>query len=213
MLTNHSRGRLLVTVLALALVPFGCSSHRAASRSASPAPVSTGPLPAPYRRFMEQNRDRPEAYAGKTVRQIVNYQIGYENGQRSIANYERNIKRNALKMAALMDARVIGGRDGARAISFDVVLRNKTAKAFKHVDVDLVVTDAATRARVGDIELNIDHAVPPHATVRFAMPVRYANFGSATGSMMAASGRPKTYTTRPDAIEFADGTDVGIADD
>ena len=200
-------------MLALALAPFGCSPHQAASQAASPAPVSTAPLPAAYRRFMEQNRDRPEAYAGKTVQQIVNYQIGYENGQRAIANYERDIKRNAAKMAVLMDARVLAGRDGARAIAFDVVLHNKTAKAFKHVDVDLVVTDAATRKRVGDIELNIDHAVPPHAAVRFALPVRYANFGSATGTMMAASGRPKTYITRPDAIEFADGTDVGIADD
>jgi hypothetical protein len=203
----------LLTVLALALAPFGCSSHRAASQAASPAPSPTASLPAEYVRFMQQNRDRPEAYVGKTVRQIVNYQIGYENGQRSIANYERNLKRNALKMAALMEAHVLGARDGARAIAFDVVLHNKTAKAFKHVDVWLVATDATTRKQVGEIELNIDHAVPPHATVRFALPVRYANFGSATGSMMAASGRPKTDTTRPDAIEFADGSDVGIADD
>jgi hypothetical protein len=241
MLMRPPRIWLLPTVLALALVPFGCAPQRA-TVAASPAPavsaastvtadavvpagglvaiasdVAQSALPAnqraAFRRFAATNVDRPEAYVGKTVQQIVDFEIAHENGLASIVNYDRKIAANAKQLGVLVDARVVSGRDGDRIITFDVILHNKTGKAFKHVDLGMVATDVLARAQVGAIELNIDQVVPPHATVQFSFPVRYANFGSATGTMIAAAHRAKTYTVRPDHIVYADGREIGIDDD
>jgi len=212
-------------MLALALVvPLGCSSQRAATTSTSAPKAATVPVVAPtvglssqqrrlFERFMKANRDRPEAYEGKTAMQIVNFEIGYENGLAAVAKYERGLKANAKRIGELIDASVLSARDGERLVTFAVVLRNRTGRAIEHVDLGLTVTDRTTARIVGTIELNVDHALPPRSTARFSFPVRYASFGSAAGTMMAAAGHPRAFTVRPDAVTFADGQHVGIEDD
>ena len=179
--------------------------------------VAASALPASDRgafaRFVAANRKRPEAYDGKTVRQIVNFEISYENGLAAVAAGEARAEANGERLRALLDARVTGSRDADRWISFDVTLRDKSAKAIRHVDLELEIDDATTKRRVGEIELNVDHAVHPHATVAFAVPVRYSSFGSATGTMLAAAHHRKTFDVRPDHIVYADGSDVGIEGD
>jgi hypothetical protein len=229
-------------MLALGLVASGCNAKRgsqaASTASAAPAlpalaadgeivsadavdaalhDVANGPLSRrdrdAFARFMAANRHRPEAYDGKTVRQIVNFEVAYENGIAEDARNQARDKINARVIAGLIDARVLSARDGDRQIIFRIVLRNKTSKTMKHADVGLVVTDAASRKAVGHIELNIDRVLAPHATATFDFPVRYASFGSDTATMIAAGHRPKTFAVEPDHVVYTDGSDAGEAGD
>lgn len=166
-----------------------------------------------FARFVKNNRKRPEAYDGKTVRQIVNFEVAYENGLAAVEATERREEANARHLETMIDARVASGRDLGRAIAFGVSLRNKTDKRVKHVDVELEITDALVHKQLGLIELNIDRDLGPHASATFAFPVRYGVFGIDAAKMMAASHRAKTFAVRPTQVIYADGSAVGIPSD
>jgi len=241
-LSRSARVASALTLSAIALTASGCNARQGA-QAASPQPspsaavdvatsdtvvyaatieavadaVASGDLPAADRsafaHFVANNRNRPEAYDGKTVRQIVNFEIAYENGVASIANSDRREEANARALERVIDARVVSGRDLDRAIVFGISIRNKSSKSIKHVDLELTVRDAAAHKTVGRLVLNIDRLVPPHATATFPFPVRYAVFGGDAGSMIAAARRAKTYDVRPSAILFADGSRAGDESD
>lgn len=161
-------------------------------------------------RFFAANRGRPSSYNGKTVRQIVMFQTIYEHALKTVAATQAAALVNSKKLGALIDARIVSARAGARAITFTIVLRNKTTKTIKHTDLNVSIADAQERKQLGQMELSITHAVPSHATVTVDMPISYRLFDNAEPGMRAAATHKKTYVVRLDRIEFADGTDAGL---
>ncbi len=166
-----------------------------------------------FARFVANNRKRPESYDGKSVRQIINFEVAYENGIDAVEASERREEANARHLETLIDARVTSGRDSGRVIEFGVTLRNKTAKRIKHVDVELEIIDTLTRKQLGLIELNIDRNLGPHASATFPFPVHYSVFAIDAPKLIAAAHRSKTFDVRPSQIIYADGSAVGIPGD
>ena len=151
---------------------------------------------------MRQNRNRPETYDGQTVRRVINFQLAYEAGLKEVAQQQARDAANSKRLAEILDAAVLSGKDAGRFIVFRVRLNNKTVKTLEHADLRLNIFDAATKKALASMELNIDRRVPAHRASTFDMPVHYALFGSSTSAMMMAAKRPKIFIVHPDRVEI-----------
>jgi hypothetical protein len=154
---------------------------------------------------------RPTTIVGKTVRRVINEQKSYELGLRLAAQARAADARHRLQMARIIDVGIRAYRDRERSIELTLLVRNKTSKTIRRLDAGLEVNDAA-HARIGLAEIRVDRTIAPHATDEIVVPVAYLRFGEDAGSMVLATGKPKTILLDAKEIKFADGTDAGYDD-
>ncbi len=180
--------------------------------------VRDGSLPTTQRRaflrFMSENRGRPDAYNGKTVRQIAAFQLVFEKAQTMVGQAKAQDAATDRKLRPLLDAKILSARDHGNSIVFTVTMHNKTGKTIAHANLALTIKDARTRQQVAEFQLHIDRAIPPHAAVTFDMPVSYRLFDNTAAAVKDAASHGALCTVQLARIEYADGSAAGSdADD
>ena len=161
---------------------------------------------------MAQNRERSDAYNGKTVRQIAAFQLVYEKAQGMVSQAKAQAVATDRKLRPLLDAKVVSA-DHGNSIMFSVTMHNKSAKAIAHADLALRIVNARTREQAGEFQLHVDHTVPPHATVTFDMSVSYRLFDNAGVAVKNAASQGAICTVQLVRIEYADGRTAGSDED
>lgn len=159
--------------------------------------------------FLDAHRTTPLSYAGKTVHEIINLQLAYENGVKMAANEKKDEAEHRATLAKLVRVAVTDSKDTDELV-LTLRVTNLTAKTIKHMDLGLQA-DASGR-RIGLCELALDSPVPPRTTQDVPMHVHYSHFGEDTTSMMHAAGKPRTYALDVKEIKYTDGTDAGYDD-
>lgn len=176
-----------------------------------------GSLPTIERRaflsFMSENRARPDAFDGKTVRQIAAFQLVYEKAQAMVGKAKAQDAAIDRKLRPLLDAKIVSARDHGNSIVFAVAMHNKSAKTIEHANLTLIIEDARTRSQVAEFQLHVDRSVQPHAAVTFDMPVNYQLFDNTAAAVKEAASHGAICTVQLSRIEFADGSAAGADED
>jgi len=162
--------------------------------------------------FIDDHQDGTNAYAGKSVREVINLQISYEVGLRMTAQADAEDKRHKAMLAKLIAPTVSLISEDDRKIGLHLAFRNLSAKEIKKLELGLELDDAKTGARIALSEVHVTRNIAGHATVAFDYPMRYYRFGEDAGPLMAAKGKPKTILAQVKEITYADGTDAGFDD-
>lgn len=173
------------------------------------AAVRDGRLPQSdkdaFAAYLFDNAKRPEAFEGKTVREVIEAQRAHEVGVRLERQDRESTRARRAAMARVIVLAVRGIRDTANGVVLDVDVTNRSAKAMTGFDAGLEVHDGRTHRRIGLAELHVERRVAPHSRAGFAYPMRYVRFGEDTAGMRLAQGRPKSATLDPAGVRFADG--------
>lgn len=155
--------------------------------------------------FLFENAKRPEAFEGKSVREVIVAQRAHDVGVR----LEREDRASTLARRAAM-SRVIAlsvtrVTDAQNSLHLNISVANRSSETITGFDAGLEVDDKRSRRRVGLAELHVERRVPPHSRLSFDYPMRYVRFGEDTGSMRLARGRAKTATLDPMGVRFGSG--------
>jgi hypothetical protein len=187
----------------------------AATLSQVKSAVAESTLPADdkaaFAAFAATYEKQPEMLAGKSVRTIINQQRSYEVGVALAAEDRAKTAELRAKMARYIETSVTAYSEDAHMLTLNMRVRNKSSKAIKSFEADLIIHDDAGR-RVGIAELHVTHSIPPGVIARWPMPMTYYRFGEDAPSMRQAAGRHKTIAVYCKEIIFADGSDAGDDD-
>lgn len=155
--------------------------------------------------FLFENAKRPEAFEGKSVREVIVAQRAHDVGVR----LEREDRASTLArrgaMARVIALSVARVADKASGVEIEIGVANRSDETITGFDAGLEVRDVRSRRRIGLAELHIQRRVPPHGRLSFGYPMRYVRFGEDTGSMRLARGRAKTAALDPTGVRFGDG--------
>lgn len=155
--------------------------------------------------FLFDNAKRPEAFEGKTVREVIAAQRAHDVGVRLEREDRASTRARRAAMARVIALSIARVTDAQNSVILNIGISNRSSETITGFDAGLEVDDKGTRRRVGLAELHIERRVPPHSRASFAYPMRYVRFGEDTGSMRLERGRPKAATLDPTGVRFGSG--------
>lgn len=162
--------------------------------------------------FLDDHAGHPNAYEGKTVREVINLQISYEVGLRLAAQARADDEKHRAEIAGLITPKIALAQERERSLVLHLDLLNLTAKPIKSIELSLEFDNPKTGARIGITEVALVRNIPGKGRIAFDYPMRYLRFGEDTGAMVAARGTPKKLIAQVTEIKYADGSDAGFDD-
>lgn len=217
-ISNAVRAFTRLAVLTASLV--ACSAHDpsgdrvdAATVDSEMTAVSASSLPQgdknAFEAFITDHHNQPGSFDGKTVRDVINMQLAYENGQKMAQQARVDEENHRREIAKLMRAIVLHSTEG-QSIDLAVRIVNTTGKTVRRVEMGLMATHNGKR--IGMCEVALDRDIAPNGTIETTIPLHYSQFGEDATPMMNAAGKPKTYALDVKEIKYTDGTDAGYDD-
>jgi len=162
--------------------------------------------------FIDDHRDHTNAYADKTVREVINLQISYEVALRLAAQARADDVLHKAEVAKLITSTVSVISEDDRKIVLHIDLQNLSDKQIKTLELGLEFDDAKSNARIATAEVRITRNIAGKGRIAFDYPMRYYRFSEDAGPLMAAKGKPKKLVAQITEIKYADGTDAGFDD-
>lgn len=162
--------------------------------------------------FIDDHAALPNAYDGKTVRQVINLQISYEVALQLAEQARRDDLLHQREIAKLITSHVTIVREQPHSITLHIDLQNLTAKTIRNLEIGMEFRAKKDGRSIGLVEIHLVRTIPGKARIAFDYPMRWVRFGADTGPMMAAIGVPKTLSAQVTEIKYADGTDAGFDD-
>lgn len=155
--------------------------------------------------FLFENANRPEAFEGKSVREVIVAQRAHDVGVRLEREDRASTRARRAAMARVIALTVARVADAQNSVHLNIIVANRSNETITGFDAGLEVDDKRSRRRVGLAELHVERRIPPHSRVSFDYPMRYVRFGEDTGSMRLARGRAKTASLDPMGVRFGGG--------
>lgn len=132
-------------------------------------------------------------------------------GARLAAQEAADAAKHKAEIAKLIRAELSHVHERDRTMSLTLGIVNYTAKTVKSLEFGLEVDDASGKA-LGRAELRTAQTIGPKASASITFNFPYTKFGSGTGAVREALGKPKRYLLDVKEIKYTDGSDAGYDD-